>query len=124
MKQLKLISLLTVAIMLLGMIAACGAPAATPAAQPTAAPAPAEATEAPQATAAPAEAAQKFVVATNAEFAPMEYVDQDKNLTGFDIDLINAIAADQGSRSSSRTPRGTASSRALKPASTMRSSPR
>jgi ABC-type transport system substrate-binding protein/ABC-type amino acid transport substrate-binding protein len=105
MKQLKLIGLLTVTIMLLGMVAACGAPAATPAAQPTSAPAatsaPAQATEAPQPTeaaqltTAPAEAGKKFIVATNAEFAPMEYVDQDKNLAGFDIDLLNAIAADQ-----------------------------
>ena len=37
MKQLKLIGLLTVVIMLLGMVAACGSPAA-PAAQPTSAP--------------------------------------------------------------------------------------
>ena len=107
MKQLKLIGLLTVTVMLLGMLAACGTPA-TPAAQPTAAPAqPAAATEAPKAaeapkpteapqpTAVPAEAAKKFSIATNAEFAPMEFVDQAKNLTGFDIDLINAIAADQ-----------------------------
>jgi len=104
MKQLKLISLLVVAVMLLGALAACGTPAtpAAPAAQPTAAPAqPAAATEAPkptevpQPTAVPAEAAKKFSIATNAEFAPMEFVDQEKNLTGFDIDLIKAIAADQ-----------------------------
>jgi polar amino acid transport system substrate-binding protein len=99
MKQLKVTGLLTVAIMLLGMVAACGAPAATPAAQPTAAPgattAPAQATEAPAATTAPAQTGKTFTVATNAEFAPMEYVDQAKNLAGFDIDLLNAIAADQ-----------------------------
>lgn len=101
MKQLKLIGLLTVTVMLLGMLAACGTPA-TPAAQPTtapaaptAAPAAPQATEAPQPTAVPAEAAKKFSVATNAEFAPMEFVNQAKELTGFDIELIKAIAADQ-----------------------------
>lgn len=92
MKQLKLIGLLTVTVMLLGMLAACGAAPATPAAQPTAAP---QATAAPQPTAAPAETAKTFSVATNAEFAPMEFVDQAKELTGFDIELIKAIAADQ-----------------------------
>jgi ABC-type transport system substrate-binding protein len=97
MKQLKLIGLLTVTVMLLGMLAACGTPA-TPAAQPTtapAAPAAPQATEAPQPTAAPVEAAKKFSVATNAEFAPMEFVNQAKELTGFDIELMRAVAADQ-----------------------------
>lgn len=68
MKQLKVIGLLTVVVMLLGMLAAC-APAAT--------------------------GSKTFAIATNAEFAPMEFVDQSKNLAGFDIDLMNAIAADQ-----------------------------
>ncbi len=99
MKQFKLIGLLTVTIMLLGMIAACGSPAATPAAQPTTAPqateAPAQATEAPAPTAAPAETAKKFTVATDASFPPMEFVNEAKELTGFDIDLLKAIAADQ-----------------------------
>ncbi len=36
-------------------------------------------------------------VGTNAAFAPFEYMDEDgKTPIGFDIDLINAIAADQG----------------------------
>ncbi len=30
-------------------------------------------------------------VGTNAEYAPFEYLDSDGNLTGFDIDLVNAI---------------------------------
>lgn len=83
MSQLKLIGLLTVVVMLLGAVAACSAPAAT---QPTAA---------PQAPAAPAAATKTFNIATNAEFAPMEFVDQAKNLVGFDIELMKAIAADQ-----------------------------
>lgn len=36
-------------------------------------------------------------VGTNAEFAPFEYMEEDgTTMAGFDIDLINAIAADQG----------------------------
>lgn len=37
-------------------------------------------------------------VGTNAEFAPFEYINEEDGTTieGFDIDLINAIAADQG----------------------------
>ena len=101
MKQLKLISLLTVLVMLLGALAACGTPA-TPAAQPTAAAAqPAAATEAPKATevpqptAVPAEAAKKITIASDAAFPPMEFVDTTKAIVGFDIDLIQAIAKDQ-----------------------------
>ncbi len=86
MKRFKLFSLLAVSIMLLGMVAACG--------QPTTPAAPA-ATQAPQATEVPAPAAKRFSIGTNAEFAPMEFVNQAKELTGFDIELIKAIAADQ-----------------------------
>ncbi len=71
MKQLKLIGLLTVVVMLLGMLAACGSPGGQAAGGKT------------------------FAIATNAEFAPMEYADQSKNLAGFDIELMKAIAADQ-----------------------------
>ncbi len=96
MKRFKLLSALMAAVMLLVMVAACAQPTPQPAAAPTTAPteAPAAApTEAP--TTAPVETAKKFSIATNAEFAPMEFVDQTKELTGFDIDLIKAIAADQ-----------------------------
>lgn len=70
MKTLKLISLLTVAVMLLGILAACGG------------------------AAAPA-SSKKFTVATDGTFPPMEFVDSSKNLTGLDMDLIKAIGADQ-----------------------------
>lgn len=99
MKVLRNLSLLVVAILLLGILAACGGkqPAEqAPAAEPTAAAQPAEATE-PAEAAQPTEAAAKtFTVASDASFPPMEFVDENKMLTGFDIDLINAIAADQG----------------------------
>lgn len=35
-------------------------------------------------------------VATNAEFKPFEYLDKDGNATGFDIDLIKAVAEKMG----------------------------
>ena len=35
-------------------------------------------------------------IGTNAEYPPFEFVDEDNNVTGFDVDLMNAIAADQG----------------------------
>jgi len=39
--------------------------------------------------------AEKLYVGTNAEFPPFEYLDGDK-IVGFDIDFINAIAAEMG----------------------------
>jgi polar amino acid transport system substrate-binding protein len=99
MKQFKVFGLLVVSVMLLSMLAACGA-ATTPASQPTTAAqpttAPAEPTIAAATQPAQAGAGKTFSIATNAEFAPMEFVDQSRNLTGFDIDLINAIAENQG----------------------------
>lgn len=83
MKQFKLINLLVATIMLLGILAACG-PRATPAAP--------AATTAP---AAPAEPAKNFVIASDATFPPMEFVDESKAIVGFDMDLIAAIAKDQ-----------------------------
>jgi|GEM_PF-832887 len=37
-----------------------------------------------------------IVVGTNAEYPPFESVDEDDNIIGFDIDLMNAIAEDAG----------------------------
>ena len=35
-------------------------------------------------------------IGTNAEYAPFEYLDSNGDLTGFDIDLMNAIAKEAG----------------------------
>ena len=40
-------------------------------------------------------ARKKFIIASDASWPPMEFVDDSKNIVGFDIDLINAIAKDQ-----------------------------
>ncbi|NLE76560.1 MAG: transporter substrate-binding domain-containing protein, partial [Chloroflexi bacterium] len=39
---------------------------------------------------------KKFVVATDAAFPPMEFVDENKQIVGFDIDLLTAIAQEMG----------------------------
>jgi polar amino acid transport system substrate-binding protein len=39
---------------------------------------------------------KKIVVATDATWPPMEYVDENKEIVGFDIDLMNAIAKEAG----------------------------
>jgi polar amino acid transport system substrate-binding protein len=86
------------------------APAAAPSASPLSSPLPAPAaTKAPTAavpTTAPAAApsavapaaatGKKFIIASDATFPPMEMVDDNKQLVGFDIDLITAIAKNQG----------------------------
>ncbi|NPV38061.1 MAG: basic amino acid ABC transporter substrate-binding protein [Brevinematales bacterium] len=39
---------------------------------------------------------QKIVVATDATWPPMEFIDENKNIVGYDIDLIKAIAEKAG----------------------------
>jgi ABC-type transport system substrate-binding protein/ABC-type amino acid transport substrate-binding protein len=82
--------------MLLGLLAACPQPVPTATPVPPAAPAATAApkpTEVPKPTAAPA--VKKIVIASDATWPPMEFVDESKNIVGFDIDLIAAIAKDQ-----------------------------
>lgn len=47
-------------------------------------------------TGTPQEEKTVYIVGTNPAFAPFEYQDEDGNITGFDIDLVKAIGADQG----------------------------
>ncbi len=74
MRSFKIVSLAVVVVMLVSALAACGSAA--------------PATTGPQ--------AKKFVIATDAQFPPMEFVDDTKEIVGFDVDLMNAIAASQG----------------------------
>jgi polar amino acid transport system substrate-binding protein len=37
-----------------------------------------------------------IVIATDAAFPPMEFVDENKNIVGFDIDMMNAVASAMG----------------------------
>jgi polar amino acid transport system substrate-binding protein len=100
----KRLSLFVVSILVISsmLLAGC-APAATPAA--TEAPKPTEALVATEALAAPTEAPKPteppapitIKVATDATFPPFETVDEaTKNLTGFDVELMNALAEKEG----------------------------
>ena len=75
-------------------LAACGG-SAKPA--ETQAPA-AAATEAPAAAAteAPAASGKKWVIASDTVFKPFEYTDASGNFVGIDVDIVAAVAADQG----------------------------
>ena len=73
MKLFRMFGALMVVAISAGLLTGCAAPAST----------------------APASTAKKFVIASDASFPPMESVDANKNIVGFDIDLINAIAKDQ-----------------------------
>jgi polar amino acid transport system substrate-binding protein len=96
--HLWLLSLLA----LLLLVAACAAPAAAPAAPAGGAEAPAAeapAAEAPaeaEAAEAPAGDLPVVRVGTNAEYQPFEFVDENGDIVGFDVDIINAIAERAG----------------------------
>ncbi len=65
----KLLTILMVAVMLVGLVA-CGAPAT--------------------------ETGKHFVVATDKGFSPFEFQDAEGNIVGIDMDILAAIAEDQG----------------------------
>jgi polar amino acid transport system substrate-binding protein len=73
------------------MLASCSspAPATTSAAPATTSAAPATTSAAPATTSA---TPTKIRVATDATWTPFEYVNDDKEIVGFDIDFMNAIA--------------------------------
>jgi len=94
MKHKRIWSWLVVALVIIGLLAGCAPkPTPAPATQPPAAP---TATPAPKPTDTPKPAKTHFVIATDASFPPMEFVDENKNLVGFDIDLMEAIAKAMG----------------------------
>ena len=41
-------------------------------------------------------AAEKLIVATNPEWPPMEFLDDNKNIIGYDVDMFKAVAAEAG----------------------------
>ena len=109
----KGLSLLLSGCLMLGMLAGCGSDAASSAPAESAAPAASEATAAPE-TAAPAAASaaeteastaeapattssdKTWVIATDTVFKPFEYTDDSGNFVGIDVDIVAAIAEDQG----------------------------
>ena len=102
---LKMLALL-LALGLLFAFAGCGGDEEKPMAEETAAPAeeaaapaetaaPAEEAAAPAEEAAPAETAAPVSIhfASDCTWPPMEFLDSDRNIIGFSIDLLNAMAA-------------------------------
>ena len=91
---MKKFTALCLAMVMVLSLAACGG-SAKPA--ETQAPA-AAATEAPAATAteAPAASGKKWVIASDTVFKPFEYTDASGNFVGIDVDIVAAVAADQG----------------------------
>ena len=87
----KLFALCLAALMVLSL-AACGG--SKPA--ETQAPAAASEAAAPAATEAPAAPAKKWIVAYDTVFKPFEYTDASGNFVGIDVDILAAVAADQG----------------------------
>jgi polar amino acid transport system substrate-binding protein len=94
-KRTRILTLITIVTILATMVVACGAPATEePTEEPTEAP-----TEAPTEppTEPPAEEGLGTVtIGTNAEYPPFEYVDEEGNITGFDVELMEAIAEEAG----------------------------
>ena len=106
----KGLSLLLSGCLMLGMLAGCGSSAASSAAPAesaapaaseaaTAAPAPAASeaeTSTPETGAATTNSDKTWVIATDTVFKPFEYTDASGNFVGIDVDILAAIAEDQG----------------------------
>ena len=94
---MKKFTALCLAMVMVLSLAACGGSAKPAETQAPAAPA-AAATEAPAAAAteAPAASGKKWVIASDTVFKPFEYTDASGNFVGIDVDIVAAVAADQG----------------------------
>ena len=84
----KFLGMMLAASMLVGLTA-CGSTAAAPAEAPAA--------EATAEAAAPADTDGKvWVIGTDTSFRPFEYTDDSGNFVGIDVDILAAVAEDQG----------------------------
>ena len=81
----KILALVLATVFAVGMLVACGN------SEPATAPAP-EGSGSDIASAAP----KHFVVATDKGFSPFEFEDADGNIVGIDMEILAAVAADQG----------------------------
>ena len=94
----KLVVLSMIACMTLSVVA-CGstteeAPAETPAAEETETEAPAE--DAAEETAEADTEGKTWIIAMDTVFRPFEFTDENGDFVGIDVDIINAVAEDQG----------------------------
>ncbi|MDY4070264.1 MAG: transporter substrate-binding domain-containing protein [Lachnospiraceae bacterium] len=94
MKKRVLSVMLAVAMVL--SMTACGSKAEPAPAETEAAATEEAATEAPAEEAPEAESKGSYIIATDTVFAPFEFTDADNNFVGIDVDLLAAIAEDQG----------------------------
>lgn len=95
----KTLSLLLSAACLIGALAGCGGTNDNQSADPSGSTAPSESPVAETSTSNLLEeikASGKIIVGTSATSAPWEYVDEDGNYVGYDMDLINEIASRMG----------------------------
>ncbi len=81
----KLLALSLVAVMALGVLAGCSSSEGT-----TEETTETEGTEGTEAT------GDKYIIATDTAFPPFEFTNADGDFVGIDVDIINAIAEDQG----------------------------
>lgn len=91
----RVLSVMLAAAMVLSMTA-CGSKAEPAPAETEAAATEEAETEAPAEEAPAAESKGSYIIATDTVFAPFEFTDADNNFVGIDVDLLAAIAEDQG----------------------------
>lgn len=91
----RALSVMLAAAMVLSMTA-CGSKAEPAPAETEAAATEEAATEAPAEEAPEVESKGSYIIATDTVFAPFEFTDADNNFVGIDVDLLAAIAEDQG----------------------------
>ncbi len=83
MKDLKkILAVALIAVMAACVLAACGGNASQPAEESS--------------DEAPAEETTNYVIATDKGFSPFEFEDEDGNIVGIDMDILAAVAEDQG----------------------------
>ncbi|MDY6006850.1 MAG: transporter substrate-binding domain-containing protein [Gemmiger sp.] len=93
MKKLIALGLTSV---LAAYLVACGGAASTASSSAAESAAPAESASASESTADSTAADKTWVIATDTVFKPFEYTDASGNFVGIDVDIVAAIAEDQG----------------------------
>ena len=93
MKKLIALGLTSV---LAAYLVACGGAASTAASSAAESAAPAESASASESAADSTAADKTWVIATDTVFKPFEYTDASGNFVGIDVDIVAAIAEDQG----------------------------
>lgn len=96
MKSIKKLLALTLALAMTASFAACGAKNETPDASSEQASEAASSEAAGEETEDTADSDKTYIIATDTTFAPFEFEDASGNKIGIDMDLLAAIAEDQG----------------------------